>query len=212
MKRILLVGLLVGIALAVIGAEPVKVIMATTDDGRRVILMPDGKWNFVEGAPEVAKPPSKAAGDGCKEKVWKDIVSYFYQWKISQSEKDSFLLKTDWTEDQSLHTLVPCRVKVSLFINDDCSLKIDTSYKCKIKQPPTGPDLLEPYRWEDQDLNELQKLASVKSSVLKGMMSLGALDQMGPTSAKQVLDYDAKMKADLNALPAKYKPQSSPQP
>ena len=42
MKRIVFVDLLVGIALAVIASEPVKVIMATHDDGR--LCYPHALW------------------------------------------------------------------------------------------------------------------------------------------------------------------------
>ena len=90
MKRIVILGFLVGIALAVIGAEPVKVIKATTEDGRHVMLMPDGKWQFEEAStpsePEAAKIDKASAASASKSADTQkpDKTPKTQNWKYSE--------------------------------------------------------------------------------------------------------------------------------
>jgi hypothetical protein len=198
MKRILLVGLLVGIALAVIGAEPVKVIMATTDDGRRVILMPDGKWNFVEGAP--ATPAPKPV-QGCREDLWKEVVSYFSGWELGQIQKDSFTLQAGWKnltfsslnlmgnmpDDrgnfQNGNISYSHRVMVSVIINEDCTLTVNPKWEAYDKAEG----------WHDY--------------------KVGGGDAKLPFGGgKKVIEFDQKLRADLTALAEKVRPSPKSSP
>ena len=181
MKRIVFIGLLVGIALAVIASEPVKVIMATTDDGRRVILMPDGKWNFVEGAPQAAKPEIKSESGDCRSKLWPDLLNYFSAWDLSQSQKDSFLLKTDWNRIEVAAMFgipVTYRVKVSVLLKDNCSMKLDTYYQV---EQESG--------WADVTIEKLRKTANFVAA----------------PGTKKVVEFDDKLRVDLEAMVAKAK-------
>jgi len=178
MKKIVFVGLLVGIALAVIGAEPVKVIMATTDDGRRVILMPDGKWNFVEGAPQAAKPEIKSESGDCREKIWPDLLSLFSGWPIEHTEKSSWLVQTGWKEMTPSGMSSPFRVRAQVTIGENCSIDYSIEYQSKNEfgwahYLICGPDAKLPFG-----------------------------------GGKKMCEFDQKLRADLQNLASKYKPAS----
>lgn len=103
-------------------------VLATTDDGRRVVLMPDHTWQFVEGR---AAP----AGNSCRDAMWEDLVSYFQDWGLKTINKDSYLLKTEWHRIQ-LGTFVENQVRVTCRINKDCDLDYTIDYRdC---DPDTG--------------------------------------------------------------------------
>lgn len=80
MKRILLVGLLAGIALAVIGAEPAKIIKATTEDGRHVILLPDGTWQFdkVSAISEQPSPVQPSLQKDSRQAAGPKTITLFF--------------------------------------------------------------------------------------------------------------------------------------
>jgi len=190
-----ILGVIVLFAALGLRAEEVKppsaAILATTDDGRRVVLMPDGKWSFVDATP--AKPEIKSESGDCRGKVWSDLLTYFSAWDLSQSQKDSFLLKTDWTRLEFSNQIqakmglkITYRFKVSVLLVDDCSMKIDTYYQ---REDPN-------YGWKDQTIEELRKIADSKG--------LSMMAPPGPVVAKKVLDYDTKLKADLAGMAAKY--------
>ncbi len=59
MKKIILAVLFFGLALTLLGADTGKVIMATTDDGRKVVLLPDMTWKWADMNPASPKEETK---------------------------------------------------------------------------------------------------------------------------------------------------------
>ena len=86
MKKLIILVLL--LAVPSIAAD--KVIMATTDDGRRVALMPDGKWVFVEGESKNRNMPP--------DEDWQKVVKYFQEngYVLKAIDSPSKTLQTDW--------------------------------------------------------------------------------------------------------------------
>lgn len=165
--------------------KPVEVIMATTDDGRRVILMPDGKWSFVQAAPSSAPTPAPAPQSSCRDQIWSDVVSYFSGWEFDQVNKDSYLIQTKWTVIKKTGLLYLYRMKVMVLVNADCSLKIDSFYQ-QHQMDPNIPNM----GWLDESLEIMTNLAKVPV--------LGI-------DAKNALEFDKKLKDNLNSIAAKYK-------
>jgi hypothetical protein len=142
MKRGLIIGALVLIALgapadtatsepANAGPDtqgPLKVIMATTDDGQRVVLMPDGTWHYVEGPPAVPK------NQACRDALWDGLVAYFSDWPTEKFSKDSYIIKTTPREIQA--GITDKKVKVTVIVRDDCTLNVATMYQLC---PTSGP-------------------------------------------------------------------------
>jgi hypothetical protein len=157
--------------------KPLSVIMATTDDGRRVLLMPDGTWHFVEGAPEAPKPKTEA---GNRDKLWADLVTYFSDKKMSQVQKESFLLQTEWHKVPRPFFASTYNVKVSVQVNEDCSLNITKKYQ--VCDPKVGCN----------DFN-IENCERAEKIPLLG------------EDCKKLLDFDSEVTADLKALEAKYR-------
>lgn len=187
MKRIFWMGLLIGMAAAALAAEPVKVIMATTDDGRRVILMTDGKWYFVEGAPAAAKPEAKADLSP-RDRLWNDLVAYFSDWELEPADKNSGLLQTKWKVlpgDNSNPPAQPVRVKVKL--TDDLRVQVETRFQT------AGPK----DKWGAYEylVDKPQVWASLPQAA----------------GGKRATEFDATLKADLKALSEKDQPERKPE-
>jgi len=183
MKRIFWAGLLIGMAAAAVAAEPVKVIMATTDDGRRVILMTDGQWHFVEGAAPAPKPEAKPELSR-RDQAWSEILAYFSAWELEPVKKNSGVLQTQWKvlpSDNALPPAQPVRVKVKVTLENDLSVKVETRFQT------AGPK---------------DKWGSYEYLVDKPQV-WALLPQAA--GGKRAAEFDAKIKADLQALGDQYR-------
>jgi len=132
MKRAFIIGAVVLAGLgALAGSDtkgPLKVLMATTDDERRVVLMPDGTWHFVEGAPAVPK------NQACRDAVWDGLVTYFSDWPTVKFSKESYIIKTKPIKLQA--GITDKKVKVTVIVRDDCTLNVTSMY---LLCPTSGP-------------------------------------------------------------------------
>jgi hypothetical protein len=196
MKKIVLVFFGFLIALTCIGAKaPQKenasggiAIMATTDDGRRVILMPNGTWQFIQ-TNEAPKPPS--AGTSNRDKLWEDLISYFGSWKIDNIDKASWLIQTDYMKLPVLDSPMGSyfKIKLSIVIKEDCALQIDERFQiCSPRSGCSSRDLM----GQEVDIENIKRI-SQNPVVEDGKW------------AKDSLDYINKLNADLAAMEAKAK-------
>lgn len=151
-----------------------EVIMATTDDGRRVALLGNGTWKFVAG-----EAPKKEEGPTVKEQAWKDVVAYFASWKMEVVDDKAGLVKTDWNQVPQTGAFRLYKVRVSIVVGDDGTIKMDVAYQ--------GCD-------SDGCLD----------ATIEGITKVAGVPGVG-TDAKKVVAFDAKLRADLAAIEAKYK-------
>lgn len=120
MKKIILAAAIMMLFLFnATAGENQNAIMATTDDGRRVILLPNGTWHFIQdgGAPKVKTPSNM-------DKLWDEIVAYFSppNYEIEKIDRASYFLQTKYKQKYVL------QYKVTVIIKSDCTLDIRILY------------------------------------------------------------------------------------
>jgi len=157
------------------GPKADEVIMATTDDGRRVVLMGDGTWKFVAGESRPPEPEQSVKG-----KVYADVVAYFSGWKIEQTDEKAGLVQTGWRKIYDIGLTENYLVKVSVIVSDDGKISPTISYR------NCGADT----GCFDVSIDQIKQLA--------GVPVLG-------TDAKKAVEFDTKLRADLGAIETKHK-------
>jgi len=89
MKKTIIAVLFFGFALSLLGADTGKVIMATTDDGRKVLLLPDGTWKWADVNPVAPKEELKTQ-DNPSQTDFRDTKWGMSNAEVKKIEKENF--------------------------------------------------------------------------------------------------------------------------
>ncbi len=148
MKKAIIAAVFLGLALTLFAADSGKVIMATTDDGRKVVLLPDGTWKWVDIGSNAPTPK------GAKDEDWQKIISYLTEqgYTIKNNDGVSKTLTTEWHNQ-----VVPSLTQTSGIYKGNrmimvqptklvpMVLVLEWTITCILKDD--GPSLIFNYRW-----------------------------------------------------------------
>jgi hypothetical protein len=130
MKKLFFAVFFLGFAFNAFGADD-KAIIATTDDGRKVVLLPNFTWQWLDAKPSAPKAST--------DKDWQKIITYFGQqgYSMKTVNDNSKTFQTDW-HNQIVPRLAYTWTGGLVPVNNTRSVFLKATYPCVIGWSITG--------------------------------------------------------------------------